>query len=61
MKMAKEAQKQVDSPGFSQTYIDLKLELKRDSDERLAHKKRLEEIMARTRGVKLTNSTPKKV
>ena len=40
---------------FFQNYIDEKL--KRHNDERLARKKRLEEISARTRGAKLTNST----
>ena len=40
---------------------ELDEKLKRDEDERLARKKRLDEIMARTRGAKSTNSTPKKV
>ena len=52
-KAIEEAQKREDV--FSQNYIDEKL--KRDRDERLARKKRLDEIMARTRGAKLTNST----
>lgn len=39
---------------------ELDEKLKRDEDERLARKKRLDEIMARTRGAKSTNSTPKK-
>merc|ERR1711899_543970 len=41
-----------------QTELDEKL--KKDEEERLARKKRLDEIMARTRGAKSTNSTPKK-
>merc|ERR1712008_616598 len=40
--------------------VELDEKLKRDEDERLARKKRLDEIMARTRGAKSTNSTPKK-
>ena len=37
--------------------------LKKDEEERLARKRRLDEIMARTRGAgnKSANSTPKKV
>jgi len=40
--------------------VELDEKLKKDEEERLARKKRLDEIMARTRGAKSTNSTPKK-
>ena len=40
---------------------ELDEKLRKDEEERLARKKRLEEIMARTRGGKSANSTPKKV
>jgi len=39
---------------------ELDEKLRKDEEERLARKKRLEEIMARTRGGKSANSTPKK-
>jgi len=39
---------------------ELDEKLKKDEEERLARKKRLDEIMARTRGAKSSNSTPKK-
>ena len=40
---------------------ELDEKLKKEEEERLARKKRLDEIMARTRGAKSAATTPKKV